>query len=64
VPSAQGLTLDADLTRRSNFDSDVSLDKRSGDERRFTADVNGGGPTLTLESDRGRIRLVQVRSRR
>jgi Putative adhesin len=64
VPSAQGLTLDADLTRRSGFDSDVALDKRSGDERRFTADVNGGGPTLMLESDRGRIRLVQIRSRR
>ena len=36
VPSAQGLTLDADPTRRSGFDSDVALDKRSGDERRFT----------------------------
>jgi hypothetical protein len=63
VPSAQGLTLDADLTRRSGFDSDMALDKRRGDEHRFTADVNGGGPTLTLESDRGRIRLVQGRSR-
>jgi hypothetical protein len=63
VPSAQGLALDADLTRRSGFDSDMALDKRRGDEHRFTADVNGGGPTLTLESDRGRIRLVQGRSR-
>lgn len=61
VPSAQGLTIDADLTRRSDFDAgDLPVQKRRGDKRRFTADVNGGGPTLTVEADRGRIRLVRV----
>jgi hypothetical protein len=61
VPPTQGLTIDADLTRRSDFDADdLSVQKRRGDTRRFTADVNGGGPTLSLESDRGRIRLVRV----
>jgi hypothetical protein len=61
VPPAQGLTIDADLTRRSGFDADnLQVQRRSGDERRFTADVNGGGPTLTLEADRGRIQLVRV----
>jgi hypothetical protein len=60
VPPVQGLTVDADLTRRSGFDSDLALRKRHGDERRFTADVNGGGPTLSLESDRGRVHLVRL----
>jgi hypothetical protein len=61
VPPAQGLTIDADLTRRSGFDADdLQVQRRRGDDRRFTADVNGGGPTLTLESDRGRIQLVKV----
>jgi hypothetical protein len=60
VPQAQGLTIDADLTRRSDFDADnLSVQKRHGDTRRFTADVNGGGPTLSVEADRGRIRLVR-----
>jgi hypothetical protein len=61
VPKSQGLTIDADLTRRSDFDADdLTVQKRHGDERRFTADVNGGGPTLIVEADRGRIRLVKV----
>jgi hypothetical protein len=59
---SQGVTIDADLTRRSDFDADdLTVQKRHGDTRRFTADVNGGGPTLTLEADRGRIRLVKMR---
>jgi hypothetical protein len=61
VPGSQGLTIDADLTRRSDFDADdLKVQKRSGDTRRFTADINGGGPTLSVEADRGRIRLVKV----
>lgn len=61
VPRSQGLTIDADLTRRTDFDAgNLSVQKRHGDARRFTADVNGGGPTLTVEADRGRIRLVPV----
>lgn len=61
VPQSQGLTIDADLTRRSDFDADnLTLQKRHGDARRFTADVNGGGPTLTVEADRGRIRLAKT----
>jgi hypothetical protein len=60
VPQSQGLTIDADLTRRSDFDADnLAVQKRHGDTRRFTADVNGGGPTLTVEADRGRIRLIR-----
>jgi hypothetical protein len=62
VPQTQGLTIDADLTRRSDFDADdLPVQMRRGDKRRFTADVNGGGPTLTVEADRGRIRLVKTR---
>jgi len=61
VPQSQGLTIDADLTRRSDFDADnLTVQKRHGDQRRFTADVNGGGPTLTVEADRGRVRLVKM----
>jgi hypothetical protein len=61
VPRSQGLTIDADLTRRSDFDADdLTVQKRHGDNRRFTADVNGGGPTLTVEADRGRIRLAKT----
>jgi hypothetical protein len=61
VPQSQGLTIDADLSRRSDFDADdLPVQRRHGDQRRFTADVNGGGPTLTVEADRGRIRLAKM----
>jgi hypothetical protein len=61
VPQSQGLTIDADLTRRSDFDADdLTVQRRHGDKRRFTADVNGGGPTLTVEADRGRVRLTKT----
>ena len=61
VPRSQGFTIDADLTRRSDFDADdLTVQRRHGDNRRFTADVNGGGPTLTVEADRGRIRLAKT----
>jgi hypothetical protein len=57
VPAKQGLTIDADLTRRADFDSDLSMRRRHEDRRRFTADVNGGGPTLAIGMDRGRVSL-------
>ena len=58
---SQGVTIDADLSRRSDFDADnLTVQKRTGDTHRFTADVNGGGPTLTLEADRGRIRMARA----
>jgi hypothetical protein len=59
VPAAQGFTLDAHLSRRSDFDSQLPIQIRNwrSNQRRFTTDVNGGGPRLAIEMDRGRVSL-------
>jgi hypothetical protein len=59
VPAGQGFTLDAHLSRRSDFDSQLPIQIRNwrSNQRRFTTDVNGGGPRLAIEMDRGRVSL-------
>lgn len=61
LPRGQGFTLDADMGRRADLDSDFGLGdlrsrRRSGDER-YRGDVNGGGPRVSLKSYKGEIRL-------
>lgn len=55
------VTIDAATTRRSGFSSDLpgTLEPRGGGA--FRGDVNGGGPVLRIEADRG---AVHVRMRR
>lgn len=58
LPANAFFRLDAERTRRSNFQTDFSVLARGGFEGgRIQGDVNGGGPTLRLRGDRGTVRL-------
>ena len=50
------LTIDADLSSRADFNSDLPVTlQQTGD--RFQGTVNGGGPELRIRADRGEVRL-------
>ena len=52
----QALTIDADMTRRADFSSDLPVTLQPGG-RGFHGTINGGGPALRIEADRSDIRL-------
>ena len=56
LAAAGGVTVDVSTTRRSGFSSDLpaTFESRGGD---FRGDVNGGGPVLRIEADRGAVRV-------
>ena len=56
LAAAGAVTVDVSTTRRSGFSSDLpaTLESRGGD---FRGDVNGGGPVLRIEADRGAVRV-------
>lgn len=60
VGASQGLTLRAELSRRASFNSElpVTLSSLDGEDLRGT--INGGGPELLIESDRGSVQLNVV----
>jgi len=55
-PSAS-FDLDVDIGERSKFESDFPLPEASSKE--FHAKVNGGGPLIEIESDRGNVSVLQ-----
>ncbi len=58
IPDSQGLTLNARLGRREHLYNDFGLTVNSlGDRNNIQGAINGGGPRLTIEGDRGVIRL-------
>ncbi|MGH9755127.1 MAG: hypothetical protein ACREA2_20305 [Blastocatellia bacterium] len=58
VPDSQGLALNARLGRRERFYNDFGLTVNSlSDRNNIEGVINGGGPRLTIEGDRGVIRL-------
>ena len=61
LPADQGLTIIADMSRRAEFESDFPVTMQSMDGRDFRGTINGGGPELLIESDRGRVRLRSMR---
>ena len=61
LAAAQGLTLRTDLSRRADFDSELPLTLGSLNGRSFDGTINGGGPELFIESDRGSVRLTAAR---
>ena len=57
LPADQALTILADMSRRAEFESDFPVTMESMDGRDFRGTINGGGPELSIESDRGRVSL-------
>src|SRR5215475_6726020 len=58
IPDSQGLTLNSRLGRRESLNSDFGLTINSLHDRNdIEGVINGGGPRLTIEGDRGVIHL-------
>lgn len=57
LPPAVGLTLQTDVSRRSSVVADFPVLWNGDVPRRATGHINGGGPTLAIESDRGRVHV-------
>jgi hypothetical protein len=58
IPDSQGLTLSSRLGRRERLFNDFGLTVNSfGDRNNIEGVINGGGPRLTIEGDRGVIHL-------
>ncbi len=56
LDASQALTIEADMSRRGDFSSDLPVTmRRTG--RDFRGTINGGGPTLRIEAERSDIRL-------
>jgi hypothetical protein len=59
VPGGQGLYVSANRGRRSDFVSDFAITTRNLSGERVEGEINGGGPRLTIQTDRGKVRLRQ-----
>ncbi len=58
IPDSQGLNLNARLGRREHLTNDFGITVNSfGDRNNIEGVINGGGPRLTVEGDRGAIHL-------
>jgi hypothetical protein len=59
VVRGQGLNLHTNLSRRANFDTNLQVPKPNNRRNREgpSGSINGGGPRLAIEADRGRVRL-------
>jgi hypothetical protein len=59
VPRAQGLYVSANRGKSANFESDFAISSSSFSDDRVEGEINGGGPRLTIRTDRGKARLRQ-----
>lgn len=57
VPAGQGLTVHTDISRRGDFRTDFPIEWSTSDPRHSQGRINGGGSSLTVESDRAVIAL-------
>ena len=61
LPKSAGFSLDSDLGRKADFNTDFGFVRETTGKRRqsyeFRGPVNGGGPTLHLKSTKGTYRL-------
>jgi hypothetical protein len=60
IPASAGFEVDADAGRHGEFETQFDMTTRtSGSHGRFRGTVNGGGPTISFETDKGTLRLVK-----
>lgn len=57
IPATQGAMINAGVGRREEFQSDFPLTMNTMRSRTIEGTINGGGPRLTFQGDRNRIRL-------
>jgi len=56
MPRTQGLSVSANVGRRADFDSEFAISTRKFGDR-VEGDINGGGPKLLIQTDRGKVEL-------
>jgi hypothetical protein len=57
LAGSQGLSLSMNRERRSTFKSDFPLTTQSLNEDKIEGTINGGGPRLSLQTDRAQVHL-------
>lgn len=57
LSASQGLNLSANLGRRENLQTDFGITTKNLDGNRIEGTINGGGPRLTIHTDRSSVRL-------
>jgi hypothetical protein len=57
LAESQGLTVSANRSRRGSFESDFELASNTSKERSIEGSINGGGPKLSIRTDRGKVSL-------
>lgn len=57
LPETQGLSLRANTGRRENFHTDFAVATNNFDRERIEGTINGGGPQLTINTDRSTVHL-------
>jgi hypothetical protein len=57
LPESQGLMLDAEIGRREDFESDFAITMRTFRNDRIEGTINGGGPRLTINTERAKVTL-------
>ena len=63
LPKNSAFTVDANLSKRTDFSSDFNIEPESRSRKNhnydFKKEINGGGPMLKLSSERGEINLFE-----
>jgi hypothetical protein len=60
IPAGAGFEVDADTGRHGDFATEFDMTTRTGGSRgRAHGVVNGGGPRISFETDKGTLRLVK-----
>ncbi|HKP88117.1 MAG TPA: hypothetical protein VJZ26_18575 [Blastocatellia bacterium] len=57
LTGSQQLTINADFSRRTSFESDFGVAMKTTSGKSFQGAINGGGPRFSINADRGRISL-------
>jgi len=60
LPASSAFEVDADTGRRGDFETEFEMTTRSGgSSRRIRGAVNGGGPKISFETDKGSLALAK-----
>jgi hypothetical protein len=57
IAAGQGLDVSAAMSRRASFETDLPMTVTGKISRSASGSINGGGPRLSIEGDRARVRL-------
>jgi hypothetical protein len=63
LPKSSAFSIDGDFSKKADFHSTFDIDKDSyehgHDDYNIRKDINGGGPTINLSSEKGKIELLE-----